>query len=51
MDRKSLGALNLIGASIANSLAENMSVDEINVLAQLFCVIGDALALLGTADH
>ena len=51
MDRESLGALNMLGAAIANSLAENLTVDEINVLAQLFCVIGDALALLGTADH
>lgn len=51
MDRECLGALNYLGVTIANSLSVGLTIEEINVLAQLFCVIGDALALIGAAGE
>lgn len=42
--------MNVIAAAAANSLAEGLTSEEINVLAQFFCVMGDALALLGNAE-
>lgn len=51
MDRDCLLALNYLGVTIANTLSAGLTIEEINVLAQLFCVIGDALALIGAASE
>ncbi len=41
--------LNLLAVSIANALSEGLSDDEINLLAGLFQVVGDALAVIPAA--
>ncbi len=37
----------LLAASIAIALSENLSADDINILAGLFCSIGDNLSIIG----
>ena len=40
-----------VGTTIAFSLAQNCSPDELNILGALFCVIGDQLALLSATKE
>ena len=40
----------LLGAAIAAQLASGRTVDDINVLAALFTIIGDNLALLAASQ-
>lgn len=40
--------LNLFAVSAANVLARDLTVDEVAQLSAVFCVIGDALAVIAT---
>lgn len=39
-------SLNILVASTANAIAQNLSCDEIALLAALFNVLGDSLAVI-----
>ena len=46
MSRMSGESLNILAASVANALSQNLTCDEISLLGLLFTVIGDAMGVI-----
>lgn len=50
MTREKLSELLFLAAAAAKALSDGLTSEEIGVLAQFFCVMGDALALLSEGE-